>query len=154
MNQEYYSSKQHSSNDWSALSGEPHPFCKADEEDIEQEGVQQNKTLQLSEELIVIKDSCDVTVTSTDTKAALSLQASLQVVISIIISLSVANNETAERITQELLQSSKIKQITRQRTIIENSKNVNVTTTDAQIAAHIQVLAQILVAVVARLEIA
>ncbi|GAE33486.1 spore coat protein [Halalkalibacter akibai] len=118
-----------------------------------QEADQLNKTLQRSEELIMVKDSCDVTVSSTDTKAAVSLQASLQAAIALVISVSVASADQAERITQELLQTTKTKQVTIQKTVIENSKNVDVTTTDTQVGVNIQLLLQILLALLVNLDV-
>ena len=152
MNQEEFRSTQKRSN-WSALANEPHPLCPPRVENDTQAAEQVNKTFQLSEEHIIIKGSCDVNVSTTDTKAAVSLQAALQAIIAIIISISVADSAKADRITQELLQTAKIKQVTYQKTIIENSKNIDVTTTDTQIAVNIQLLLQILIALVARLEI-
>ncbi|RQW22478.1 spore coat protein [Shouchella lehensis] len=138
---------------WSALDPEAcHPLDKNGGSPT-QGASQVNKTLQLSEEFILIKDSCDVTVNSTDTKAALSLQASLQTAIALVISISIADSEKADKITQELLQSSKIKQLNYQKTVVENSKNVDVTTTDTQIAVNIQLLLQILLALLVRLDI-
>lgn len=128
-----------------------YPFSN---EDLLQEGNQLNKAIQLSEELIEIKDSCNVSVSSTDTKAAISLQASLQLVIAIVISISIASSEKAEKITEDLLQSAKTKQLTRQKIIVENSSDVEVETVDTEIAANIQVLAQILLALIAKLDIA
>ncbi len=153
MNQDVFRSTQSKSSNWSALDCKPHPLCPPKEEDDTQAAEQVNKTFQLSEEYILIKDSCDVTVSTTDTKAAVSLQASLQAIIAIIISISIADSSKAEKITQDLLQTAKIKQITKQKTIIENSKNVNVTTTDTQVAVNIQLLLQLLVAIIARLDI-
>jgi spore coat protein X len=152
MNQEVYrsscSKKEHK---WSALDETlKHPLCT---DGISTEAVQKNEELQLSEELIFIKDSCDVTVNTTDTKAALSLQAALQAAILIVLKISLASSEQAEEISQELIQSSKIKQITRQKTIIENSRKVNVTTTDTQIAVNIQLLLAILISLLFQLDI-
>ena len=120
---------------------------------IELTGEHTNKEIQLSDELIHIKDSCDVVVDTTDTKAAVNLQASLQAVIAIVISISIGDSTKAEKITQDLVQSSKMKQETIQKLVIENSQNVNVTTTDTQIAANIQVLLQILLALLVKLDI-
>lgn len=152
MNQEIYRSKGNNTT-WSALGSDPHPLCPPKEENDTQGAEQVNKTLQLSEEYILIKDSCDVTVNTTDTKAAVSLQASLQAIIAIIISISIADSQKAEKVTQDLLQTAKIKQVTYQKTIIENSKNVDVTTTDTQVAVNIQLLLQLLLALIVRLDI-
>lgn len=158
MNQNVFRSNCSHSNDrtWSALdSNSRHPLSSFCEEStaVEQEAVQVNSEVQISEELIYIKDSCNVNVTSTDVKAALSLQAALQAAIAVIVSISIADNAQADRITQELIQSSRIKQITRQKTIVENSRDIDITTTDAQIALNIQLLLQLLLALIVELDI-
>jgi spore coat protein X len=159
MNQDvYYSSKKKDSK-WSALDQDAcHPCEPCDDADVVQEVTQEatqvDKTLQFSEEYIFIKDSCEVTVNSIDTKAAVSLQASLQAAIALVISISVASADQAQQITQELLQSTKTKQINYQKTVIENSKNVEVTTTDTQIGVNIQLLLQILLALLVNLDVA
>lgn len=158
MNQNVYRSncdRQSDDRRWSALdSNSRHPlFCGDDDNVVEQEAVQTNSEVQISEELIYIKDSCNVNVTSTDVKAALSLQAALQAAIAVIVSISIADGDNANRVTQELLQSSRIKQVTRQKTIVENSRDIDITTTDAQIALNIQLLLQLLLALIVELDI-
>ncbi|MDG0962433.1 spore coat protein [Bacillus paranthracis] len=111
-----------------------------------EEAIQTDKIDQISEEYIEIVDSADVQVTTTDTKAALSIQAALQAAIVVVVSISIADSEKADKITQELFQKSAIKQINRQKTFIKNSRNVTVTTTDTDIAVNIQILLQILLA--------
>ncbi|MFD6441264.1 spore coat protein [Peribacillus sp. NPDC060186] len=160
MNQNVYrnncNTNEGSDRSWSALdSASNHPlsgFCN-DDTQIEQEARQDNSQVQLSEELIYIKDSCNVNITSTDVKAALSLQAALQAAIAVIVSISIADGDNAERITQELIQSSNVRQITRQKTIVENSRDIDVTTTDAQIALNIQLLLQLLLALIVEIDI-
>ncbi len=158
MNQNVFRSncdRQSDDRTWSALdSNSRHPlFCEHDQNLIEQEARQLNSEVQISEELIFIKDSCNVDVTSTDVKAALSLQAALQAAIAVIVSISIADGDRADRITQDLLQSSRIKQITRQKTIVENSRDVDIKTTDAQIALNIQLLLQLLLALIVELDV-
>lgn len=142
---------------WSALdSDDRHPlsaFCRNEDNNIDQRAVQGNSEFQLSEELIFIKDSCDVTVTSVDLKAALSLQAAIQAAIAVIISISIADGQDSSSITQELLQTSKISQITRQKTIVENSRDIEIRTTDAQIAINIQLLLQLLLAIIVEVDV-
>ncbi|HDR6913227.1 TPA: spore coat protein, partial [Bacillus thuringiensis] len=111
-----------------------------------EEAIQTDEIDQVSEEYIEIVDSADVQVTTTDTKAALSIQAALQAAIVVVVSISIADSEKADKITQELFQKSSIKQINRQKTFIKNSRNVTVTTTDTDIAVNIQILLQILLA--------
>ncbi|WP_078554990.1 spore coat protein [Bacillus alkalicellulosilyticus] len=156
MNQEVFRSTDKKQPKWSAIDPcSKHPLCPPEVEDVvaDQEGTQDNKTLQLSEEYIFIKDSCDISVNTTDTKAALSLQAALQAAIAIVISIAVADDAQAEKITQELMQTSKVKQLTYQKTIIENSRNVDVTTTDTQVALNIQVLLQLLLALLVKIDV-
>ncbi len=140
---------------WSALDPDmEHPMAEFCANNVPTEQANQTQVMnQLSQEWILIKDSCDVTVNTTDTKAALSLQAALQAAILVVVRISIADGQMAEQITQELLQSSQVQQVTLQKTIIENSKNVNVTTTDTQIALNIQVLLQLLLALVVELEV-
>ncbi|TDL89947.1 spore coat protein [Vibrio vulnificus] len=161
MNQNVYRSNCNTHDDsersWSALdSASRHPlsgFCNDDDTRIDQDARQDNNQVQLSEELIYIKDSCNVNITSTDVKAALSLQAALQAAIAVIVSISIADADNAEKITQQLIQSSNVKQITRQKTIVENSRDIDITTTDAQIALNIQLLLQLLLALIVEIDI-
>ncbi|WP_242319426.1 spore coat protein [Bacillus cereus group sp. BfR-BA-01349] len=118
-----------------------------------EEAIQTDEIDQVSEEYIEIVDSADVQVTTTDTKAALSIQAALQATIVVVVSISIADSEKADKITQELFQKSSIKQINRQKTFIKNSRNVTVTTTDTDIAVNIQILLQILLALLVKLNI-
>ncbi|MCY8957043.1 spore coat protein [Bacillus cereus] len=118
-----------------------------------EEAIQTDEIDQVSEEYIEIVDSADVQVTTTDTKAALSIQAALQAAIVVVVSISIADSEKADRVAQELFQKSSIKQINRQKTFIKNSRNVTVTTTDTDIAVNVQILLQILLALLVKLNI-
>ncbi|MEB9606305.1 spore coat protein, partial [Bacillus cereus] len=69
-----------------------------------EEAIQTDEIDQVSEEYIEIVDSADVQVTTTDTKAALSIQAALQAAIVVVVSISIADSEKADKITQELFQ--------------------------------------------------
>ncbi|WP_096438403.1 spore coat protein [Alteribacter populi] len=137
--------------DWNALSGLPHPLCKKDQDTVDAQV--ENKTLQLSEELIVVRNSCDVTVNTTDTKAAVNLQAALQAAIVILISISIADSNQAENITNDLMQSVKTKQVSLQKIVVEGSQNVDVTTTDTQLSVSIQILVQLLILISVQLDI-
>ncbi|MEC2603529.1 spore coat protein, partial [Bacillus cereus] len=75
---------------WSALdSSNPHPSFK--NATVSEAAAQESKTYQVSEEYIEIVDSADVQVTTTDTKAALSIQAALQAAIVVVVSISIAD---------------------------------------------------------------
>ncbi|MBD8067494.1 spore coat protein [Bacillus sp. PS06] len=112
-----------------------------------------NKTSQQSFESIHIIDSCDIEVETTDTQVAVSLQAALQVAIAIVISLTIADDAQAEAVTQQLLQGTKTKQANKQKLVIEGSKNIRVQTTDTDVAISLQVLLQILLALVVQIDI-
>jgi spore coat protein X len=120
---------------------------------VETEADQLSKIAQLSSEVIVIKDSCDIEVHTTETQVAISLQVAIQVAIALVINITIADSARAEQISTELLQASVIKQANRQKLVIENSRDVEVTTTDTDVAISIQLLVQILVALVISLDI-
>ena len=50
---------------------------------------------------------------------ALSIQAALQATIVVVVSISIADSEKADKITQELFQKSAIKQINRQKHLLK-----------------------------------
>ncbi|MFP3844913.1 spore coat protein [Priestia filamentosa] len=127
--------------------------CGNDADGIFQDAIQKSDIGQGSDELIIIRDSCDVTVTSTDTQIALSLQVALQVAIAIVINIAILDDVQAEDITNRLLQKSAISQMNRQKVLIEGSQDVTVSTTDTDVAISIQLLIQLLVAVVVQLDI-
>lgn len=134
---------------WSAL--DPRSAHPLDNDTNDLAGVIDN--IQQSFEQIIVIDSADVEVTSTDTQAAVSLQAAIQAAIVLVISISIADSQRAERLTQDLLARVRTQQVNRQQTIIENSRGVRITTTDTDLAVNIQLLLQILLALVVRLDI-
>lgn len=129
-----------------------HPL-ERERAEVEQAAVQESDTIQTSDEVIVVRNSCDVKVTTRDTKAALNLQASLQFAIAAVLSVSIADGNVANEISQELFQKSFMKQASHHRTLVENSKGVTVHTIDTDISVNIQLLAQILAALIAKLNI-
>ncbi|MDL4839754.1 spore coat protein [Aquibacillus sp. LR5S19] len=135
---------------WNALDPvQNHPF----DETVIQDADAVLKNEQKSIESIVIKDSADVEVTTTDTQAALNVQAALQVAVALVISISIADSSQADAVTQDLLAKLKTSQTNKQQVYIENSRGVNVSTTDTDIAVNVQLLLQVLIALVVRLDI-
>jgi spore coat protein X len=134
---------------WSALD---HCNCNKNN-DVTQGAVQENETIQASEETIIIKDSCNIEVTTTETQVAVSLQVAIQVAIALVINITIADSDHAEKVTQQLLQNSVIKQANKQKLVIENSRDVKVTTTDTDVAVSLQVLIQILIALLVQIDI-
>lgn len=127
--------------------------CGDDADGILQDAALRSDIGQGSDELIIIRDSCNVKVSSTDTQIALSLQVALQVAIAIVINIAILDEVQADDITQRLLEKSSISQVNRQKVLIEGSQDVTVETTDTDVAISIQLLIQLLVAVVVQLDI-
>lgn len=139
---------------WSALDPSmEHPMSCSSGPD---KGVSQNsqvKNVQTSDECIVIKDSCDVSVSSTDTQAAVNIQVAIQAAIALVVSISIADGESSDDITADLFGKLKSSQVNKQQTYIENSRDVDVSTTDTSIAVNAQVMLQVLIAIVVRLNV-
>ncbi|MEI3614956.1 spore coat protein [Pseudogracilibacillus sp. SO30301A] len=127
--------------------------CKNDSNNDINDADQYSEIDQSSNETIIIRDSCEITVETTDTKVAASLQAALQVAIAVVINITIADSSRAEKVTQELLEMSQIRQANRQKLVIENCREIDVTTTDTDVAISLQVMLQILVALFAQLGI-
>ncbi|WP_046181267.1 spore coat protein [Domibacillus tundrae] len=121
--------------------------------DVLQEADQSAATEQKSFEWIIVKDSEDVEVQTTDTQAALSLQLGIQAAIAVVISITIGDTDQSKGVIQDLKQFMKTEQQNTQKTVIEGSKHVKVTTTDTDLAVNIQALLQILVAIVAKLDV-
>jgi spore coat protein X len=121
--------------------------------DVLQEAEQIAAAEQKSFEKIIVKDSQDVKVHTTDTQVAVTIQVALQIAIAVVIRVTIGDTAEGESIVQELRQFSGIKQKNAQKTIIENSTNVKVTTTDTDVAVNLQVLLQVLVAILVTLDI-
>lgn len=135
---------------WRALD-----HCSKDKDDatVVQDGDQFIFNKQKSKELIVVKDSEDITVQTTDTQAAVNLQVGLQAAIVAVISITIGDTDRANHVAQDIFQLISTKQTNTQKTIILNSKHVNVTTTDTDISINIQALLQVLIAIIVRLDV-
>ncbi|WP_339229917.1 spore coat protein [Oceanobacillus sp. FSL K6-2867] len=121
--------------------------------DVEQEAVQHDTVKQVSDEWIIIKNSEDVHVTTTDTQAAVSLQLGIQAAIAVVLSITIGDSERAKDVLQDFRQVSRTRQSNRQKTVVDCSKHVQITTTDIDITINIQLLLQILIAIVISLDI-
>lgn len=120
---------------------------------VTQDANQVVSNTQQSYEWIVVRDSEGISVQTTDTQVAVSLQAALQVAIAVVISITIGDSEAGKEVVQDLKQFIKTKQRNNQKTVIEGSRNVQVVTTDTQVAVNIQALLQILVAIVAKIDV-
>ncbi|WP_144511900.1 spore coat protein [Bacillus sp. FJAT-22090] len=133
---------------WRALD-----HCESKNTPEPQEGKQIAKIEQKSFEVIIVRDSEGVDVTTTDTQVAVSLQLGIQAAIVAVIIATIGDTDQGRAVVQDILQFTKSKQRNVQKTIIEGSRNVKVVTTDTDVAANIQALLQILAAIIAKLEI-
>jgi spore coat protein X len=124
-----------------------------DDAEVLQAGEQNSFIEQESDELVWIKDSCNIEVHSTDTQVAVSLQVGLQLAIALVISITVGDSDEGQNVAQDLFQQLNAEQTNKQKIIIENSKDVTITTTDTDLAVSIQALLQVLVALVAKLDV-
>lgn len=120
---------------------------------IDQEAEQKNVTKQSSEEWIIIKDSEFVNVETTDTQAAVSLQVGIQAALAIVLRLAILDSNQVDDVMQDFKQVTRIRQSNRQKTIVEKSKNVEIITQDTDIAVNLQLLIQLLLAVIVTLDI-
>ncbi|PJZ00016.1 spore coat protein [Bacillus vallismortis] len=124
--------------------------CKHDDNAfIDQDLAQANINKQLSDETIIIRDSCDINVTSTDVQVVASVLNAINSAVVVASLTSIADGVIAELVAQDLLQITANKQVNRQKLVIENSRGVNVTTVDADIAVLISTAVNTLVAVLA-----
>ncbi|UYP07529.1 spore coat protein [Priestia megaterium] len=121
--------------------------------EVVQEANQLSLIDQESNELIWIKDSCDITVHTTDTQAAISIQVAIQVAIAIVLRITIGDSAEDNGVFQDLLQLSDIEQTNKQKIYIENSKDVEIRTTDTDVALNIQLLLQVLVAIIVLVDI-
>ncbi|MBY0090719.1 spore coat protein X [Priestia megaterium] len=121
--------------------------------EVVQEADQLSLIDQESNELIWIKDSCDITVHTTDTQAAIAIQVAIQVAIAVVVRITIGDTAQNDGVFQDLLQLSDIEQTNKQKIYIENSKDVEITTTDTDVVLNIQLLLQVLVAIIVLVDV-
>ncbi|ASF38051.1 spore coat protein [Halobacillus halophilus] len=129
--------------------------CRSDHDAaiVLEDGTQVSLNDQESDELIWIRNSCNVSVHTTDTQAAISLQAGLQLAIALVISITIGDSDKGKAIAQEIVQKFDSEQTNYQKIFVDNSKDVDITTTDTDLTVNIQALLQVLVTLVAELDV-
>ncbi|MEH6971253.1 spore coat protein [Bacillus sp. JJ675] len=125
--------------------------CRREEEFIQQELEQVNLNKQLSDETIIIKDSCNIRVSSEDTQVVTSVLTSIQTAIVTVVLAIIDDFELAELVSQDLLQVSANKQTNRQKLVIDNSRDVVVSTEDTDVATLVTTAVQTLTVIIATL---
>ncbi|GAB4075117.1 spore coat protein [Barrientosiimonas marina] len=138
---------------WRALDHCDQPAKQNSNATIDQNAVQSAAAQQTSDEWIIIKDSENIDVTTTDRQTAVSLQLGIEAAITAVIQIAIADSTQARDIKNSFKQVAKTKQANRQKTIVEQSKDVEITTEDTDIAVNVQIMLQVLLAVVASLDI-
>lgn len=108
---------------------------------------------QESAEMILIRNSHNCSVESTDNQAAISLQVGLQLAIALVLRITILDSDGGDAVAQDLLQSFTSVQSNKQKVIIENCKDVQVTTVDTDLSANIQALLEVLLTLVATLDV-
>lgn len=124
-----------------------------DDATVTQDGGEYAFMDQESAELIWVKESCDITINTTDTQAGVSLQAGLQLAIALVLRITIGDSDQSEAVSQELMQQFDMTQSNKQKIYIYNTKDAEVTTTDIDLAINIQVLLQLLVALIVVVDI-
>lgn len=123
------------------------------EADVLQAADQFSQIDQESDEFIFIKNSYNCCVESTNTQAAVSLQVGLQLAIALVLRITIFDSNEDGAVSEELLQAFTSQQSNTQKVIIEDSKDVKVTTTDTDLSVNIQALLQVLLTLVATLDV-
>ncbi|GAB1810861.1 spore coat protein [Priestia megaterium] len=114
---------------------------------IETETTQKILSKQISDSVIVVKDSCNVNISITDIQTAIILQSLLQV-LTVILTLIGLDANSIRLITAEVLLIAKVIQSSNHKIIIKNSKNVHATTTNIDTVIFIQSLILVLIILV------
>jgi len=129
------------------------PGVESSTDTVRQEGEQVATTFQEETDCVVIRDSENVTVNITDTQGSLSLQVALQLAIALVLSIAIGTSGKAETIAQELFQRISTTQEAHLKMYVSHSYDVTVDVTDTQVTANVQALLQVLLALVAKLEV-
>lgn len=128
-------------------------FTSDNDAHVLEEGTELSFMDQESAELIWVKESCNITVRTTDTQVGVSLQAALQLAIALVLNISIADGATRDAVSQELTQHFSMGQRNKQKIYIYNTKDAVVTTRDTDLALNIQLMLQVLVAILLLVEI-
>lgn len=123
--------------------------CGKDEAFINQELDQLNLNKQLSDETIIIKDSCDIRVSTP--QVVTSVLTAIQTAIVTVVLAIIDDFELAELVSQDLLQVTANKQTNRQKLVIDNSRDVTVSTEDTDVATLVSTAVQTLTVIIATL---
>ena len=110
-------------------------------------------TRQSQNENLWIVNSSDVLVVTAQIQAAISVQIAIQLAIALVLSIIIADEAESKSIYEELIQLTATSQSMRQQTGIVDSHDILVINVDLEASAQIQILLQILLALVVEFEL-
>ncbi|WEA47244.1 spore coat protein [Priestia aryabhattai] len=110
---------------------------------IGSETTQKILSKQISNSVIIVRNSCNVNVSISDTQTAIALQSLLQV-LTYILTLIGLDANSIRLVTTEVLLLTQIIQSSNHKIIIENSRNVNTIATNIDAVIFIQSLTLVL----------
>lgn len=130
------------------------PYCPSEGDQIVESVLQTEYSEQGTYVTVIVRDSAQVEILNSDFQAALSLQVTLQLALAIILSVAIADDAAYTRILNEIVDRIHEVQLTRRVIEIENSYNVQVQVVATELAFNLQLLLQLMLAIVAKLEVA
>lgn len=77
-------------------------FNPFNDETVFEDGDQLSSVDQSSDEIIWIKDSCNISVQTTDTQASVSLQVGLQLAIALVVSIVIGDSDKGQAVAQDI----------------------------------------------------
>lgn len=104
--------------------------------------------------LIIVKDSHNVDIVTDDLLAALNLQAMLEFALHLVLGITLASQETAMLVVQDYITRLSSVQQLRRVICVENSYNVKIHVSVAEVAVQIQLLLQFLLTVLVQIDAA
>lgn len=114
---------------------------------------QYSLTNQTQSENLIIVNSSDVAVITAQIQAAVSVQVAIQFALAFVLSIVIADDAQSKEIYQELMQLTATNQSMRQQTGIVDSHDILVVNVDLEASIQIQILLQILLALVVEFEL-
>lgn len=108
---------------------------------------------QSQNENLMIINSSDVAVITAQIQAAISVQVAIQFALAFVLSIVIADDARRKEIYEELMQLTATSQSMRQQTGIVDSHDILVVNVDLEASVQIQILLQILLALIAEFEL-
>ena len=121
--------------------------------DIHESASQYSFNRQSQNETLFIANSSDVLVITAQIQAAVSVQVAIQLAIALVLSIVIFDEPQSKAIYEELMQLTSTTQSMRQQTGIVDSHDVLVINVDLEASVQIQILLQILLALVVEFEL-